>query len=74
MRKGKDFEVPKEVYDRAKAAYAGSKPQTSYYMTAGDRVQLFDVAILCGYGLYDCKVREENGKYICSYMTGDSCD
>ena len=66
MRYGKDFEVPKEVYERAKA-HGG-------YMAEEDKPQFFSNSILVGYGLYRCIVKEENGKYICSYMTGDSCD
>lgn len=66
MRAGKEFEVPKEVYDRA-AANGG-------YMVGVDKSNYFSDSILVGYGLYSCKIREEGGKYICSYMIGDSCD
>lgn len=66
MRRGKDFEVTKDVYERAKANRG--------YMDSDDRPKYFDGSILNGYGLYDCKVREENGKYICSWWCGSSCD
>lgn len=73
MIKGKEFEVTREEYERAKA---GAKDQTrnSFYMTDEDIKKHFSVSIICGYGLYNCQIREEGGKYICSYWTGDSCD
>ena len=73
MRYGQDFEVSKEVYERAKER-AMDKNRSSFYMAQADEEALFSDAIRFGYGLYNCQVREENGKYICSYMTGDSCD
>lgn len=73
MKQGKPFEVSKEVYDRAREA-ANNKEQTYYFMTARDREELFDLSITCGYGLYSCMVHEENGKYICTWVSGDSCD
>ena len=73
MRYGRDFEVSKEVYERAKAN-SPDKTRGSFYMTEADKKELFSESIRFGYGLYNCQVREENGKYICSYMTGDSCD
>lgn len=66
MRIGTEFEVTKDVYDRA--------VKNGGYMASEDERKHFSEAILCGYGLYNCRVREENGKYICSYMTGSSCD
>ena len=66
MRRGEDFEVSKEVYERAKANRG--------YMAEQDKEALFSVSIRYGYGLYGCVVREEDGKYICSYEFGDSCD
>lgn len=78
MRTGTPFEVSKDVYDRAKAMYveAGRKEPYDgyYYMTSADQKELFSISILCGYGLYNCKVHEEEGKYICTYETGSSCD
>lgn len=73
MRKGTEFEVTKEEYERAKAG-AKDKTRSSYYMSGEDIPKHFSESIVCGYGLYDCQIREENGKYICSYWTGDSCD
>lgn len=66
MVKGYDFEVTKDVYERAQA-HGG-------YMADEDIVKYFDAAILCGYGLYSCMVYEEDGKYICSWWRGASCD
>ena len=74
MVKGDDFEVSKEVFERAKAQYIGKTPTDSYYMTKEDQKREFSEAIRWGYGLYDCKVREENGKYICSWWRGETCD
>lgn len=73
MRVGKPFEVSKEVYERAKAN-CKNKDAKSFYMAMSDREKLFSETIRWGYGLYECKVHEEDGKYICTYMTGSSCD
>lgn len=66
MRSGRNFEVPKDVYERAQKNGGRMAPE--------DQPRFFSESILIGYGLYSCIVREENGKYICSYMIGDSCD
>lgn len=66
MRRGTPFEVSKEVYDRAKLNRG--------YMAQCDVVENFSEEIRFGYGLYCCMVHEEDGKYICTYETGDSCD
>ena len=73
MVKGTPFEVSKEVYDRAKAQCT-KEDETSFYMTLEDRNELFPESIRWGYGLYDCKVHEEDGKYICTWWRGSSCD
>lgn len=76
MASRKPFEVSKEVYERAKAQYKGKEDIAGgyYYMAAEDRNKLFSDAILYGYGLYSCMVHEEDGKYICTWECGDSCD
>lgn len=66
MVEGAPFEVSKEVYDRAKANHD--------YMVDQDTEELFTETVRFGYGLYDCKVHEINGKYICTWMRGSSCD
>ena len=72
MVQGKPFEVSKEVYERAKAKCA--EPRSEYYMTSADQEELFSIGIRRGYGLYNCKVHEEDGKYICTWMRGSTCD
>lgn len=73
MVKGTPFEVSKEVYERAKNN-SKNKDQKYFYMTDSDKNELFSAAIRCGYGLYNCMVHEEKGKYICTWDRGDSCD
>mgnify|MGYP006967381421 FL=1 len=73
MRQGTPFEVEKEVFDRSKAQ-SRNKDAKYFYMTEADKVKLFPVWERCGYGVYSCMVHEEDGKYICTYETGDSCD
>lgn len=71
---GKPFEVSREVYERARANTIEPEKRTAYYMAEEDEEKLFPVSIRCGYGLYDCKVYEKDGKYICTWMRGSSCD
>lgn len=66
MVRGNDFEVSKEVFDRAQANRG--------YMAGEDIRELFDDSILCGYGLYDCRVKQDGDKYICTWWHGSSCD
>lgn len=73
MIKGTPFEVSKEVYERAKAR-AKNKDGKFFYMAPEDERTLFSDSIRLGYGLYGCMVHEEDGKYICTYSTGSSCD
>lgn len=73
MKTGTPFEVSKEVYDRAKARCT-NKEAKSFYMTNQDKEELFSESIRWGYGLYNCQVHEENGKYICTWERGESCD
>lgn len=73
MTQGTPFEVEKEVFDRAKANSI-NKDAKYFYMATADKERLFSESIRWGYGLYSCMVHEEDGKYICTYETGDSCD
>lgn len=73
MKTGKPFEVSKEVYDRAKENSI-NKESYYFYMAAQDKEELFSDSIRWGYGLYNCRVHEENGKYICTWEMGNSCD
>lgn len=68
MRKGKPFEISKEVYDRA--------VENRGYITDADEKELFDVCQLYGYGVYNDKVYidEATGKYMCQFDLGESCD
>lgn len=76
MTVGTPFEVPKEVFDRAKAqcTLENKESRKWFYMAPEDRPKYFSESILCGYGLYGCEVVEEDGKYMCHYSVGDSCD
>ena len=60
------IEISKEVYDRAVA--------NNGKITREDEKEIFDISILCGYGLYGTSVMEENGKYYCRYWRGSTCD
>lgn len=73
MVTGEPFEVTKEVYDRARANSI-DKDGNSFYMAAEDKEKLFSETIRWGYGLYSCMVHEEDGKYICTWKRGNSCD
>ena len=73
MKTGTPFEVSKEVYERARANSV-NKDAKSFYMVKEDTEKLFSDSIRLGYGLYNCKVHEENGKYICTWEMGDTCD
>lgn len=53
------YEIPKEDYDKAKNEGADS---------------IIGNAVKYGYGVYDAKVSEVDGKYYLSYSRGDSCD
>lgn len=66
MREGARFEVSKEVYERSK--------ERGGYMADEDLKKNFSAMDLYGYGVYGAKVYEQDGKYYCTYMTGDSCD
>lgn len=66
MFKGKDFEINKDVYDRA-MTHNG-------YIDNNDMDKLFSISQLCGNGVYSPKAYEKDGKYFCSFWLGDSCD
>ena len=59
-------EINKEVYDRAQA--------NGGCLTKEDKEALFSPSILWGYGLYEDRIYEEDGKYWLRYRTGSSCD
>lgn len=60
------MEISKDVYDRA--------VKNNGLVTADDKLEIFDPAILMGYGVYSASVFSEHGKYWCRYYRGVSCD
>ena len=60
------MEISKEIYDNAGGE---GKP-----VSESDKNKIFDVSIIWGYGLYGTSVHKQGGKYICRYITGDTCD
>ena len=60
--------------DITEEQYAEAEKKTFFYMADEDKSKLFPISILCGYGLYNCFVSEKDGKYICNWERGDSCD
>lgn len=59
-------EITKEQYDRAMA--------NSGYITEADKLEVFSVSELYGYGVYSPMVRNDNGKFMVSFLRGESCD
>ena len=59
-------EINKDIYDNAQ--------KHNGYLTNEDKLKVFDVCELCGYGIYGAKAYEEKGKYYCLYYRGSSCD
>lgn len=60
-------EITREMYDRAGG-------EDGKYLTEDDKNAIFSVADLWGYGIYGARVYQADGKYICRYERGDSCD
>ena len=60
------MEISKDVFERAK--------NNHYRLTEEDENNLFDTGILIGYGLYGTRCYEDNGKYLCDYTIGSTCD
>ena len=73
MVSANEFEVTKDVYERAKAENPHTK-WGGYYMASADMPKYFDEATLCGYGVYNCRVHDRDGKYICTWQRGGTCD
>lgn len=61
-----DKEISKEIYENAQR-HGG-------YLTDEDKLKVFDVCELCGYGIYGAMGYKEKGKYFCKYYRGSSCD
>lgn len=45
-----------------------------FYMTTEDEMIYFSESLRWGYGIYSVIVSEKDGKYICTWERGDSCD
>ena len=60
--------------DITEEQYKESEKRSFFYMTDEDERELFSEALRWGYGLYDVFVSEKDGKYICTWERGDSCD
>lgn len=60
MREGRR-KITKEQYDR-------------YKETGIKYDEVFDMSLLCGYGVYGARLCEENGEYLVKFDMGDSCD
>ena len=61
-----DKEISKDIYENAQK-HGG-------YLTDEDKLKVFDVCELCGYGIYGAMAYKEKGKYFCKYYRGSSCD
>ena len=59
-------EISKEIYDKAM--------ENNGHIPKDMEEQVFGIAVLCGYGLYGNRVKEEDGKYYVTYNRGSSCD
>ena len=59
-------EISKVIYDHAM--------ENRGYVTSEDKGKIFTESQLCGYGIYSCTVYEMDGKYMCRYYAGSSCD
>lgn len=66
MIKGNDFEISKDIYDRAQEHYG--------WILSEDQDKIFDNTWLLGYGVYRAMAYEKDGKYYCSWYHGESCD
>lgn len=59
-------EISKEVYDRAM--------ENNKRIPDDLEMEVFGMAVICGYGLYSNYVYKEDGKYYVKYNRGSSCD
>ena len=54
--------------------YKEAEKSSSFYMTDEDEMIYFSESLRWGYGIYSVFVSEKDGKYICTWERGDSCD
>lgn len=59
-------EITKEIYDRA--------IKNRNYIANEDKKRVWNMADLCGYGIYGDQVFEKDGKYFVKYWRGSTCD
>ena len=57
-------EITKEIFDNA----------TNGVLNKEDYDKVFNIAEVCGYGVYCPYVYEKDGKYIVRFELGDTCD
>ena len=60
--------------DLTEEQYKESEKRSYFYMTDEDERELFPEYLRWGYGIYSVIVSEKDGKYICNWERGDSCD
>ena len=58
--------ITKDIYDNAK--------NNRGYLTSEDTKKVFDIAEICGYGIYGTQVFERDGEYFVSYYRGSTCN
>ena len=59
-------EISKDIYEKAL--------NNRNYICSEDMNKVFNMAEICGYGIYGAQVYEEDGKYYVSYYRGSTCD
>jgi len=64
--KNMEKEISKDMYDRGKSNHGFLKP--------GDYNKVFSAQEVMGYGIYNERLIEREGKYFVAYQIGDSCD
>jgi len=58
--------ITEEIYNNAMANHG--------YITSADEDKVFNIAELCGYGVYSPKVAETADGYVVNFYMGSTCD
>ena len=58
--------ITEEIYNNAMANHG--------FITSADKDKVFNIAELCGYGVYSPKVAKTENGYVVNFYMGDSCD
>ena len=66
MTKYYEREISKDIYERAM--------KHNGYVAKEDKDSVWDMAELHGYGVYDSRVSQRDGKYYVTFTMGSSCD